>query len=157
MFRSTRAAACQALWPVASSPALSCSSLSEILDRVVRERFVEVDAGVIDQHVNHLEARYGRLHDLGGSCRLADVAVNPSDLVESLHLRGLGHLPRTRDNVEPSCDERLHDPRADPLRRSGHDGCLRWVAHICLPRKRLVTEGAGSVSLDFDCSGVGYT
>src|SRR5215467_14464067 len=67
------------------------------------------------------------------------------------------HLSRTRDNVEPSCDERLHDPRADPLRRSGHDGCLRWVAHICLPRKRLVTEGAGSVSLDFDCFGVGYT
>src|SRR5215467_11750450 len=72
-------------------------------------------------------------------------AFNPSDVVGSFDLHGLGHFPRARDSVEPSCDERLRDPRADPLRRSGHDSCLRWVAHRCLPRRHLITGAASPI------------
>src|SRR5260370_4737879 len=35
-------------------------------------------------------------------------------------------------------DKPFHDSRADPLRGSGHDGCLLWAAHGCLPRWVLV-------------------
>src|SRR5215472_9593203 len=36
--------------------------------------------------------------------------------------------------------KRFHDSRADPLRSSGHDGCLPRAAHGCLPRKCLVAR-----------------
>ena len=60
----------------------------------------------------------------GGSCRLADVAVHQSDVVGSRDLGGLGHLPGIGNDVETPFDQPLHDARADPLRRAGHDGCL---------------------------------
>src|SRR5262249_37408669 len=62
-------------------------------------------------------------------CRLADVAVHQSDLAGRRHLGGLAHLPRIGDHIEPPLDEHLHCPRADPLRSSGHDGCLPQAAH----------------------------
>ena len=105
----------------------------EVLGRVVRERLGEEDAGVIDQYVDRLEARQRRLDDLGGGCRLADVAVHQSDVVGSRDLGGLGHLPGIGNDVETPFDKRFHDSRADPLRSSGHDGCLPWVAHGRLP------------------------
>src|SRR5439155_4292425 len=107
----------------------------EVLGRVVRKRLGEEDAGVIDQCVDRLEARQGSLDDLGGSCRLADVAVDQSDVVGSRDLGGLGHLPGIGNDVETPFDKRFNDSRADPLRRSGHDGCLSWAVHGCLPRR----------------------
>src|SRR5215831_2693678 len=77
------------------------------------------------------EASYRRLEDLGGSRGLSDVTVHQSDLVGSRNFGGLRHVPRIGNDVETPFDERLHDPRADPLRSSGHDGCLPWAAHSC--------------------------
>ena len=62
----------------------------EVLGRVVRERLGEENAGVIDQCVDRLEARQRRLDDLGGSCRLADVAVHQSDIVRKPRPRWIG-------------------------------------------------------------------
>jgi hypothetical protein len=109
----------------------------EILGRVVRERLGEEDARVIDQRVNRMEARQRGLDNSGCSCRLADVAVHQGDLIGSDDLSGLGHPSGIGNDVETAFDKRFHNSRADPLRSSGHDGCLPWAAHDCLPEKVL--------------------
>jgi hypothetical protein len=63
----------------------------EVLGRVVRERLGEEDAGVVDQRVDRLEATQRRLDDLGGSCRLVDVAVRHIRITPNLLL----FLPRS--------------------------------------------------------------
>ena len=90
--------------------------------------------------LDRLEARQCRSDNLGGSGWFADVAVHQSDVVGSPDLGGLGHLQGIGHDVETPFDKLFRDSRADPLRRSGHDGCLPWAAHDCVPRKRLVTR-----------------
>ena len=97
-----------------------------VLDRVVRERLGEEDAGVIDQYVDRLEARPRRLDDPGGSCRLADVAVHQGDVVGSRDLSGLGHLPGIGNDVEPPFDKPLHDSRG----RSPAKPQSRWLSSV---------------------------
>src|SRR4029453_1146127 len=111
----------------------------EVLGGVVRERLAEEDAGVIDQHVDRLEARQCRLDDLGGSGRLADMAVHPRDVIRSRDLGGFAHPSRVGHDVETPFDKPIHDSRTDSLRSSGHDGCLPWAAHGCSP-PRYVSE-----------------
>jgi hypothetical protein len=55
----------------------------EVFGRVVRERLGEENAGVIDEHVDGLEARQRHFDDLGGGCRFAEMAVRESDVVRS--------------------------------------------------------------------------
>ena len=59
--------------------------------------------------------------------------VAASDAVGSRDLGRLAHLPGGGNDVEPMFDKHFHDARADPLRSSGHDGCLSVVVHDCLP------------------------
>jgi len=74
--------------------------------------------------LDRLETRQCRLDDLGGSGWFADVAVHQSDVVGSPDLGGLGHLPGIGNDVETPFDKPFRDSRADPLRSSGHGGCL---------------------------------
>jgi hypothetical protein len=69
------------------------------------------------------------LDDFGGSCRVADVAVYQRDAVGSRDLGGLGHLQGIGHDVETPFDKPFRDSRADPLRSTGHDGCLARAAH----------------------------
>src|SRR6185369_4763918 len=56
-----------------------------------------------------------------------------SYVVGSRNLDGLGHLPGISNDIETPFDKLFHNSRTDPLRSSGHDGCLPWAAHGCLP------------------------
>src|SRR4029453_15163639 len=85
------------------------------------------------------KAESGALGDLGGSGRLADMAVHHRDVIRSRDLGGLAHPSRIGDDVETPFDKPIHDSRTDSLRSSGHDGCLPWAAHGCSP-PRCVSE-----------------
>src|SRR5262249_55496984 len=103
----------------------------EVLGRVVRERLGEEDAGVIDQCVNRLEPGERGLDDLGGRCRLADVAVHEGDWVGSRDLGGLGHLPGIGNDVETPLDKRVDaSPAPIPCEAPVTMAVFRWLLMI---------------------------
>jgi len=52
------------------------------------------------------------------------LGVHQGDVVRSRNLGGMRYLTEIGNDVETAFDKRFHDSRADPLRRSGHDGAL---------------------------------
>jgi hypothetical protein len=101
----------------------------EVVGRVFGERLGEEDAGIVDQDVDRPEARQGRLDDIRGRCRFADVTVHQRHVIGGRDLVGSGHFAGIGNHIETTFEKRFHNSCADPLRRSGHDRCLAWAGH----------------------------
>src|SRR6266566_22174 len=87
----------------------------QIVKRVIREVLREIYAGVVDEHIDPTESRYGGIHDLGGRARVTDVSGDQCKIRRRRERIYLDDVSRVRNYAIATSRERLHESRADPL------------------------------------------
>ena len=92
--------------------------------RAWRERFGEINSGIVHQRVDRSELPSGSFDNSRGRCRIGNASVNQFEFFGCFEPTCLCNAPRSRHHIVTATEKSFHQTRSDALRAAGHNHCL---------------------------------
>src|SRR5712672_3393187 len=117
---------------------------AKVLSRIIQKRLWKKYAGIVHQSIDRTESLKSCLDYMLCRRRLADVAVDQSQMVRFLKLFLAADMTRSSHHVVATVKEQGRDAGTDSLRGSGHNDGLLFHSH----------DGSSALSCDLSIAGL---
>src|SRR5882724_7462099 len=117
---------------------------AKVLSRIVQKRLWKKYAGIVHQSIDRTESLKSCLDYMLSRRRLADVAVDQSQMVGLPQLNFAADMTRSSHHVVATVKEQGRDARTDSLRGSGHNDGLLFHSH----------DGSSALGCDLSIAGL---